>query len=323
MVIKVITNKTKAKQQQLSLAEAHYLWGVLHAQYFTQQHLGFWTNFTHDMDLNYILKFYNRNLEKDINVVEKLMNTYVIKAPDRNDYSINVAISSEIIRDEFIARNVLLFIQEIMEVLVQAVTASISNDLIRSNLIQISNKSIDNTDKIFSYLNTKGWSKQSPLYPRLPPEVKTICSGEAYFLWRYLTLRYDHIKQTQLFYAFANDGDFKVLLKTGLETILKNQAQLLEKELKHFGIPLPTIPADVVATPENTEMLEDDYMFKNLFNGIQNAIISHAQIMKQCATNSNVRNIFKDMLIEELKVFDSLVKFGNTKGWLNPVPMYE
>jgi hypothetical protein len=97
---------------------------------------------------------------------------------------------------------------------------------------------------------------------------------------------------------------------------------MLEKELQYFGIPIPNAPGEVTITPDNTEMLNDDHMFRTLIDGMQGALIIHIQPLKECSLNDRVRGIFKKLLLEELDVIDDLYKYGKIKGWFHSVPTY-
>lgn len=122
--------------------------------------------------------------------------------------------------------------------------------------------------------------------------------------------------------GFVYDGDFKLLLKVGLQGPLKHQTAMLEKELEHFGIPLPQRLSNVVVPPKNTELLKDEFIYKEIATGIHGAAIMHAQALKQCTTNDRVRGIFERLLLSEVGLLDKLIKFGKVKGWLNPTPQY-
>lgn len=130
------------------------------------------------------------------------------------------------------------------------------------------------------------------------------------------------IFMTQVWYEYASDPDFKVLLKKGLQGVLKKQAELLEKELIKFGIPLPKQPSDVAKGAEDKSILSDDNMFRILHVGIMGALWLHTLALKQCTTNDRVRKLFKDFLIDEVKILDQLVLMGKVKGWINVVPLY-
>lgn len=162
-----------------------------------------------------------------------------------------------------------------------------------------------------------------PLYKLVPKEVNDkLDTGEAYHLWNHTTYRYDNMHQTDIYHAFAHDVDFKALLKTGMQVLLKKQINLLEKELEHFGIPVPKRPSSVYVTPSDTTILDDDHMYRMILTGIQGTASLHAQAYKQCFTNERIRNIFKTLLYSEIDCIDDLIKFGKIKGWLHPAPQY-
>ncbi len=149
-----------------------------------------------------------------------------------------------------------------------------------------------------------------------------IDAGEAFHLWDHLTFRYDNIQATQIWYEHAHDTDFKFLLKNGLQNVLRKQAEMLEKELIKFGIPLPKQPSDVVKSAGDTTLLDDDYMFRTLNIGIMGALWLHTLALKQCTTNDRIRDIFRNLLIDEVNVLDKLLLLGKLKGWINAVPLY-
>lgn len=205
-----------------------------------------------------------------------------------------------------------------------AVPDSTTNDEVRSLWMGILKEAVDTTDKYIVYLKFKNWLKVPPLYPYVPVQEKEkLDTAEAYHLWDHLTFRNDNIEETQRYYSFAEDTDLKTLLKEGLQGVLQQQAQILEGELRRFGIPLPVRPPRVIAGEENPLLLKDDNMFRHLFKGVQGATTVHAQAFKKCTTNDRVRKIFKDLLLEEVEIFDRLVSFGKYKGWLNPAPIYK
>jgi len=184
-------------------------------------------------------------------------------------------------------------------------------------------EAVETLDNYIKYLKLKGWLNIPPSYPHIPSGTnEKIDTGEAFFLWDHLAFRNDNIELTQHFYAYANDVDFKILLKEGLEETLKKQAKMLEKELRKFGIPLPVRPPNVIPSVENTHIMHDDNIFRQLFFGVQGAVIIHAHALLKSTTNDRIRKIFKDLLISEVNIQDNLILFGKFKGWLNPAPEY-
>jgi hypothetical protein len=191
--------------------------------------------------------------------------------------------------------------------LLRAIRTSTTNDFIRALFVESIKKSIEQTDFFIKYLKLKGWAEDAPLYPNVPAENKEkIDSGEAFHLWEHLTFRYDNIHQTDIYCNFVHDLDFKAMLKTGLQAILKKQSAILEKELLHFGIPLPHRPTNVYTTPSNTQMLDDDHMYRILLTGLTGVASAHGQALKQSTTNDRIRGLFKKLLYSEIDLIDNL-----------------
>lgn len=92
--------------------------------------------------------------------------------------------------------------------------------------------------------------------------------------------------------------------------------------MQRHGIPMPKKPAKVTTTITNTEVLEDDYMYRILLNALQGASILHAKSFKESIACDSTRALFKQFFKDELDIIDKALKFGKVKGWLNPVPSY-
>lgn len=317
--------KTKKQQHQLlDSSEAYNLWDILKSKYFAAERTLLARNFAHDPDFKALMNSFLKSLQKDINKLEKEMESYGIKGPDKNRCDIKTAITTEAIQDKYIANDMFIFLQESIEMKLRAIRTSTTNDSIRSLFISNIKRIIEQTDAFIKYLKLKGWAEEPPFYPNIPAETnEKLDTGEAFHLWEHLTFRYDNLHQTDIYYTFAHDLDFKVILKTGLQAILKKQIKMLEKEFLHFGIPLPQRPTNVYTTPSNTQILDDDHMYRTLFSALTGVASAHGQALKQSTTNDRIRGIFKDLLYSEIDFIENLIKFGKIKSWLHPVPLYK
>lgn len=151
-----------------------------------------------------------------------------------------------------------------------------------------------------------------------PPKLD---SGEVFLLWEQLISRYDVIEITQIFQNFAHDPDFKLLLKKGLEETLEKQVGDLEKEMNTFQLPLPPRPPKSVRVKANQGALDDRFMFRQVFSGMQSFLDNHMRSIRSTTTNDSLRHLFITFVKEELDVFDAMCKFGKIKGWLEAPPM--
>lgn len=112
------------------------------------------------------------------------------------------------------------------------------------------------------------------------------------------------------------------VLAKGLSSTLEGQADILEKEMNTFRLPLPTRPPKSVNLLSHGEVIDDEFIFRDVFFGIQGFLELHARVIRSITTNDQFRKTIIEMAIEELRLFDKLVKFGKLKGWLKAPPMY-
>ena len=314
----------KKRQKKISVQEVHNIWDMLTAKNHVIMMFQIYLNFIHDFDLKLIVEDYLTSLEKHTKTFREMMNSYGVRSGDNPPMGVHVdSGKSEIIGDELICQELLVFSQEHVEMLLRAIRTSSSDDKIRKTIIQMTFGVIKHLDRIIKYMKLKGWINHPPLYTSIPADTPEIIdTSEAFHLWDHLTFRYDNIKQTSLYYVLAHDGDLKLLLKQGLQNVLIRQASLLEKEFYYFGLPLPTRPAEDFNYNADTGLVDDDYIYRNILAGLQAAASLHAQAFKQCITNDRIRNVFKDLLISEINHIDKMIRFGKLKGWLFVPPRY-
>ena len=321
----VFSMKQKGEKQQslLNLEEAYNLWDLVNSKYDLIDRILLWQNYAHDKDLKLLLNNVLKRTQNAIHGLEEELKHYGLAAPDKPRAGVKTSSNSEVFNDQEIAKSLLTMVQEVLELILRAIRTSTTNDNLRAVFIKQVTGVIIDLEKLIKYLNLKGWLSQPPLYPNIPADTKEkIDIGEAFHLWDHLTFRYDNIQQTQFWYEYAHDGDFKSLLKKGLQKGLKEQAQKLEKELIYFGIPVPKQPTEIVQTAQDTGLMNDDYMFRILFIGIVGALWIHSLALKQCTTNDRIRGLFKELLVKEIDTLDKLIRYGKSKGWLNVVPQY-
>lgn len=314
--------KAEKRQQNIDIREAFNLWDVLNSKYMALERLYIWKNITHDLDLMVIIDVSIKTIKENISVLEKKMGEYSVKAPDRNRSFGRFPDSSQTVTDEFIALEIFLYYQEHVENLIKVLRSTVTNESLRSAFKKMTIKTINETDKMVTYLKLKGWIGVPPLYKHIPNNSESeLGVAEAADLLDHLSLRYDNIRTTELFISVTHDIDFKAVLSMGLKK-LKQQSLRLEKELDLYGIPLPKKSPKTTLTLENNEVMDDDYMYRILVNALQGALIMHAKSFKECTICDNTRGLFKGLFLDEIELIDNLLKYGKLKGWLNPVPSF-
>jgi hypothetical protein len=310
--------------QILNCQEVYSLWDILSAKYQFLENLHIWRNFAHDMDLKVKLNSIDSVLAEVVKDLEKLSKKTGVNGPERGVVDINTSTNTEVIRDELIAQNVLIWLQGVTELLLRGLRTTTTNDDERTLFIKIINKNLKMLDNICGYMRIKGWINPSPIYPNIPKDTKEIIdTGEAFHLWDHLTFRYDNIHQTEIYIDVAHDKELKILLTLGLQNTLQKQTNMLEKECLHFGIPLPKRPASIIEWPASfSHIIHDDYIYRVIYIGIIGATLIHAVAVKQSVTNDRVRKIFIDLLESEINIQDDFIKYGKLKGYINEPPKY-
>lgn len=316
----VLRKSRQKKNAQLNAMEAFSLWEMLNSKYTSLEKIAIWENYAHDVDLKLYLHSYSTVIKGFVRTLEQALVRYGIKGPDAHVLTANTLANSDIIRDQLIATDVFVMLQEHVEMLLMAIGSSTTNDNVRKIFIDMVHKDLEQLSFAVKYCKTKGWLYVPPMFPQSSDVYAKIDAAEAFNLWSHLTYRYDNLQLTQIFLSMANDGDFKLLLKAGRRLLLR-QIKTLEKELRRFGIAFPVRPPAVMP-PGAIQAADDDNMLRTIFSGMTGALTVHAKAVKQSTTNDRVRKLFTDLLIQEIDHLDRIIKYGKMKGWLNPAPSF-
>lgn len=314
--------RPEARQNLIDTREAMNLWNVLTTCYEIIERFEADLGMTHDVDLKIILEQNIKELKKQSEVLKVQLEKFQVKGPDRGRLPSQWAGNPEVSRDELVASMMLTFLQGYFINLLRAYRTSVTNDSVRQIFHKMTTNIISRTDSLVKYLKLKGWFESPPSYLNTPPNNEEgISCGTAGDLWDNLSRRYDNMRKTGFYHALTHDLDFKFILDMGLNK-LKNQITVLENECQKFGIPLPKRPSEVVVASINTDLINDDQMYRDLLDGLQGAAMMHADSYKQCVLNDRIRTIFRKMMLEELDYFEQFIKYGKAKGWLNPTPSF-
>ncbi|MCR3923308.1 MAG: DUF3231 family protein, partial [Firmicutes bacterium] len=237
--------------------------------------------------------------------------------------SVRTPANAEAFSDRYMMKLIMTLIQENIDMHLRAVQTTLTNESLRASFRKYLDVELDIYNMALNYSKLKGWIGSPPMYPQSPSGLKEkLGSGEAYHLWDHLSARYDTLEISQIYEHYAKDPDFALVLRTGIQKTLEKQINVLEKEMDHFGLPLPERPPKSIRPPENAEVIEGNLMFRDMFTGIQYMFNLHAEALKQSTTNDRLRQMFLKFLREELDVFDKLAKYGKLKGWLRSTPLY-
>lgn len=150
----------------------------------------------------------------------------------------------------------------------------------------------------------------------------TINILEASLLWDFMVARYKCIEETQIYHNYAHDPDLKAMFKFGID-FLEKQVNELEKQMNLYKMPMPNRPPKSVNHGENNQVLSDQFMFSQIFEGCQAFIDYLAKMSRSITSNDPLRQAITKMLTDELFLFDKQVRFAKVKGWLNVPPIYK
>jgi hypothetical protein len=172
------------------------------------------------------------------------------------------------------------------------------------------------------FMKTKNYLEMPPIYPSTKPGLsERLAANEVYMLWDHLTFRYENLRLTSFFGSYVNDADLKALMALG-DKVLSLQVKQLEEKLLYFGVALPRPYTPVVTTVEQTETIDDSFIFNTILRGIHDAIIHHASGLPEMVVNDGLKNYFIDLTLNELAILDKMLVYGQFKHWVVESPVY-
>lgn len=155
-----------------------------------------------------------------------------------------------------------------------------------------------------------------------PPEIlqKEINVLEVDNLWNELSSRYSVSEETQILLNYVEDPDLKYIMTLGLER-LDNQIKLLEEQFEDYAIPSPERNRSIVMSVTKPETFSDKYIFERVFSGIQAFLDIHIDSFTK-TPSPRLREIFKEFLLEEIKIYDRIYEYGKLKNWILEPPAF-
>lgn len=151
------TTSKKKKRSGLSAQEAYNIWDFLTSTYLVLTRLAIWENFVHDKDLAMIVNSHSEELKGKTLKLEKELKDVGLAAPDVGIAGANIAANPESIRDEFIAQDIFVAMQEGVEMLLRFLSSTAVNDGLRRLFKQYAKDAVHAMDDLVRYLRLKGW----------------------------------------------------------------------------------------------------------------------------------------------------------------------
>ena len=160
-----IGKKENAVSTASDVAEVSALWNELVARYDIIEFTQIMQNFTHDIDLKFILtKGLSDTLELQVNKLEEEMNKLQIPLPGRPPKSVNTPSTTSLLEDKHIFILVFTGIQNMLIGHMKHIQAMTTTDSLRKMFIEFLNQELNLFDKMVLYGKIKGWLRSPPKY---------------------------------------------------------------------------------------------------------------------------------------------------------------
>ena len=104
---------------------------------------------------------------------------------------------------------------------------------------------------------------------------------------------------------------------------LDKQISTLKKKTKKLEVPKPERPPAFNAATIDPEIFTDQFMFRRIFQGIQEAVDIHIIAVVETITNDSIRDLFMQYLKKEISLYNKILKYGKIKGWTYIPPLYK
>lgn len=140
-------------------------------------------------------------------------------------------------------------------------------------------------------------------------------------MWIKLIERYEAVEFTNYMANISSDADLKAVIAIGQST-LKEQNAELEKLMQKNAVPLPPKPPAAESTAHPIDTIADRYVYRQVFRGIQSFLPIH-MVAYQESNTPGVKQMFKNLLIEEINIYDKFITYGLLKGWVLKPPSFK
>ena len=153
-----------AKPPVLDSGEEFLLWDQLISRYDIIEQTQIYQNFAHDPDFKYLLKKgLEETLERQVDDLEKEMNTFQMPLPNRPPKSVRVTANSGIMDDQMMFRQVFTGIQNFLESHIRTIRAITTNDPLRHTFIIFAKEELDLFEDLCKFGKLKGWLLVPPI----------------------------------------------------------------------------------------------------------------------------------------------------------------
>jgi hypothetical protein len=314
--------RARGGTEQIDIQEAYNIWNWLRIRYNSMETFQFFQNFVHDRDFSLLLDRLLKDVKKHMDTMEKEGENFKLPVPERPPLDLKFSASINQVTDKFIYRKIFADMMAELFTISRAVRSSTTNDRLRKIFIDDMLTHVKNFEVLYKFSKLKGWEQIPPSYKTASPKTtEQVSLTEAFHLWDSLSQRYDQLQVTTFFLGAVHDPDFKMIIEQGIKT-LNEQVSLLEQKALDFEVILPERPPASMKVSVDPETLTDSFMYSNIFTGIVEAVDLHMRAVIETITNDGLRDLFVELLKEEVNIFNKILMYGKAKGWTKITPIY-
>lgn len=151
------------KPPKLDSGELFLLWEQLISRYDIIEITQIFQNFAHDPDFKLLLKKgLGATLEKQVDDLEKEMNTFQLPLPSRPPKSVRVKANQGVLDDRLMFRQVFSGMQSFLDNHIRSIRSTITNDSLRHLFITFIKEELDAFDVMCKFGKIKGWLEAPP-----------------------------------------------------------------------------------------------------------------------------------------------------------------
>ncbi|MCG8400678.1 MAG: DUF3231 family protein [Firmicutes bacterium] len=148
--------------------------------------------------------------------------------------------------------------------------------------------------------------------------------GEAISLWNIARFKILGLTISEIFLAQAKDRDLIKSLNQGVELLIVPHIEKIQKLMHVEGLEVPTVPQrknlDVVGKNiEPNTLIQDDEIANNIREVYRFGLTLGMRGVTD-STRDDVRELIWQILSEDCRGFDAMIKLHRQKNWLIPPP---
>ena len=148
--------------------------------------------------------------------------------------------------------------------------------------------------------------------------------GEAIGLWDIARFKITGLTIMEIFLAQAKDIDLKNSLNLGVEMLVIPHIEKIQKLLNKEGLEAPAVPQrknlDVVGKQiEPNTLIQDDEIANDIREIYKYGLVLDMRGLSE-SLRDDVREIIWEILSDDYKGFDAMIKLHRKKNWLIPYP---